>query len=93
MSPRLSIYERMAILTALFAITFVVFGLASYYVNQAFASLAIGGPIICGLLMTLAKCPRCGWPILKKRTRTFTYWGGSIPGACQQCGLSFKGVE
>jgi len=89
MSLHLSIYERTVALTAIFAVSFVSFGLATRYVHQGFVDLTLGVPLVCGLLMTLTKCPRCRWPIFKKRTRLGAVWGGSIPEACQQCGLSF----
>ena len=90
---KLSIFERMFMLSVVFATTFVGFGLASYYLHPCFAVLAIAVPAACGLVMTLSKCPRCGWPIFKKRTRHFEYWGGSIPEACLKCGLSFTHRE
>jgi hypothetical protein len=93
MASKLSIYERMFALSAIFAVTFVGFSLASYHLHQRFAVLAIAVPASCGLVMTLSKCPRCGWPIFKKRTRHFEYWGGAIPEACLKCGLSFTHRE
>jgi len=69
-------------------------GLAAIYFHPLFLALALGIPVICGLLIVSLKCPRCGHPVAKRTRRVFgvdwTYWGGfTFPSRCDNCGQTF----
>jgi hypothetical protein len=72
------------------ATNFLGFLILTVNVNQAFIWPTILIPAGAGLYLVSLRCPRCGTPIYKKKTRVagieLTYWGGWIPRRCSSCG-------
>jgi hypothetical protein len=89
------IKKKLIILTGLAFLNFMVGMALALEVHSGFALIAFGVPLVCGAIMVVMKCPRCGYPVLKRERRlfgvTWTYWGGfRIPSRCQNCGTSFE---
>ena len=90
----MTIYARIISLTILAIANGLAALLAMLYIHPAFVALAFALPSAFGIALLAMKCPRCGYPVMKRRRRalgtTWTYWGGFwSPRSCTQCGLSF----
>lgn len=63
-------------------------------VAPRFILLAVFWPVAGGIYLLCLRCPKCGTPMYKRRTKAFgmefTYWGGAaIPKTCSRCGNKF----
>lgn len=88
------IKKKLIILLGLATVNFMGGLIAALEIDQGFAVVAFGVPILCGLLILTMKCPRCGYRVWKREQRAFgvtwTIWGGfTIPDSCASCGRSY----
>jgi hypothetical protein len=86
--------KKLVVLTVLWFANSFAFLVAALVLHPAFFAGAIVVLVAVGLATMRVRCPRCGEPAIRRRSRAFGvewfYYGSfGIPRRCATCGLSF----